>query len=243
MQPPLPLVPQPTPENRYPNCVYMKLQGVPVRSQSSTVPEVSSQIELHLTLNFNEQWEAGVGGQIKFGLRGGRLRLTLENGIISPESRPLTGSVKLAIQKSETYQEQIRLQNETSSEQGQTGTLANLPIADSSDRVSFTTCKIATKGVADNRTWAFAIDPGKEVLNGCIKNVKLATINVIAKPCCITASFEISPHDVSLTQTDFFWQKTLTKKRNAVIERAIVRHLFQQKLTPYLSRQSLQYDL
>jgi hypothetical protein len=40
------------------------------------------QIDLHLTINFDEQWESLKEGRIRFGLKGGELRLKLKNSEI-----------------------------------------------------------------------------------------------------------------------------------------------------------------
>ena len=51
--------------------------------------EPIEQIDLYLTVKFSEQWEQLNEGWIKFGLRGGQLKLTLSNGIIPPHQRQL----------------------------------------------------------------------------------------------------------------------------------------------------------
>lgn len=83
---------QPQPQNRYPDCLYLKLVVKPK-------PNVSNQVDLYLTINFNEQWENIIGGRVKLGLKGGEMRLKLINSTMPYELRELTGSLMLTVQK------------------------------------------------------------------------------------------------------------------------------------------------
>lgn len=78
--------PQPQHENRYPDCLYMELQAIPVNSD---------QIDLPVTMHFNEQWEALGTVRVKFGVKGGQLKLKLKNGEIPDDSRELDGQIEL----------------------------------------------------------------------------------------------------------------------------------------------------
>ena len=66
-------------QNKYPNCLSMKLEAIPVQSGSTDTHE----LDLYLTLEFNEQWESFLNGRIKFGLTGGKLELKQEGGEFS----------------------------------------------------------------------------------------------------------------------------------------------------------------
>ena len=66
-------------QNKYPNCLSMKLEAIPLQSPSTDTHE----LDLYLTLEFNEQWESFLGGRIKFGLTGGELELKQEGGEFS----------------------------------------------------------------------------------------------------------------------------------------------------------------
>jgi uncharacterized protein YjbI with pentapeptide repeats len=75
-------------ENKYPDCLWMNLEAIPIQSGSTD----RQQLDLYLTLQFNEQWEPLLDGRFKFGLKGGELKLKLENGEISSPSRQLNAS-------------------------------------------------------------------------------------------------------------------------------------------------------
>src|SRR4028119_454610 len=69
-------------ENKFPDCLYMQLEGILVESE---------QIDLPITIEFNEQWESVEGGRVKFALKGGTLKLNLENAHIPQNLCNLTG--------------------------------------------------------------------------------------------------------------------------------------------------------
>jgi hypothetical protein len=82
----LPAMSQVHHENKFPDCLYMQLEGILVESE---------QIDLPITIEFNEQWESVEGGRVKFGLKGGTLKLNLENGHIPQNLCNLTGLKEL----------------------------------------------------------------------------------------------------------------------------------------------------
>lgn len=66
-------------DNPYPNCVFLTLD-----TTSQTIEET---IPLALTLRFNEQDESLLDGHLKFGVKGGKFSLTVEQGkIIEPQT-------------------------------------------------------------------------------------------------------------------------------------------------------------
>ncbi|MEM8778066.1 MAG: pentapeptide repeat-containing protein, partial [Cyanobacteria bacterium P01_G01_bin.49] len=63
----------------YPSCVSLKFAG-------EIAQKTTRQFPLTLTLNLNEQDKSLLDGDVKFGLKGGKLTLTVENGnIIAPQ--------------------------------------------------------------------------------------------------------------------------------------------------------------
>ena len=63
-------------QNRYPDCLSMELKAIPLQSNLTD----TGQVDLYLTVSFNEQWIDLLNGRVKFGLKGGELELGLENG-------------------------------------------------------------------------------------------------------------------------------------------------------------------
>jgi len=258
MQQPLPTPPQPQPENKCPDCLYMELEGILLQpepqgrgisklfqpKQKSSEPD---QIDLHLTINFNEQWEPLRGGRVKFGLKGGELRLKLENSKIPYESRELAGKLELSVQKERQQQEASEKQSgiEASLVESKPGVKANVgskETAGTTDKFQFTDCQITTKGSEENPAWVFEVETGEPVLKGLLKNEKLGTLDVKTKPCRVEATFEVSKRDVHLTDGEGLYPPDISRNKRAIIERTIALHLLKSKLEPYLSRVVLQYD-
>lgn len=245
---------QPEPENKCLGCLFMKLEAIPVQSepQGSIQRQPNStaiqQVNLHLTLLFNEQRELLIGGRIKFGLKGGKLKLKLENGEIPRESSKLAGLIEFSIQKPSQSPQGSENQSDTTKTSftgSQRVTTVNSGINQTKGRtenLQFSVCQVTINGSQENPTWIFEVEKGEPVLKGLLNNVLLATLNVTEKPYCVEATFEVSPQDVCVTEAEGLWSRNISKKRSAVIERAIARRFLERKLKPYLSRHKLRYD-
>lgn len=260
MQPFFHTTPQPEPENKFPDCLYIKLEGNPVQPESQDSFEFwktsiqRHQINLYLTINFNEQWQTLKEGRIKFGLKGGELRVKLENGEIPYESRQLAGSFELSIpeprQETEASNDRKDLEVRaiaTNPSLNGSEPKAQTKVAIESRSsitapVPITACHITTKVSEEHPTWVFEEEMGKPVLKGLLNKAKLATLNVHALPCRVEATFEVSKRDVCLTDAEGLWPKDLSRNKRAVLDRLIIQRLLEPKLKPYLSRAKLDYD-
>lgn len=88
-------------ENKYPECVSFQLQAIPVQSGK----EETQQLDLYLRVNFQEHWEPLANGSVKLGLKGGELRLHLENAEFTLASEELSGSWVLATEEETLHEE------------------------------------------------------------------------------------------------------------------------------------------
>jgi hypothetical protein len=231
----------------------MKLEGIPVHPEKQDSFNLrlnlaaTDQINLYVTLQFNEQQESLFAGRIKFGLTGGQLRLKLENAEIPLECRKLDGSVQLCFtdEKQQQRGSENQTEVEAASVESQPRGKANVGTKKTQERTGkfqCTSCQITTKGSEENPVWVFELETGKPILKGLLENVKLGTLKVMRKPCRVEVTFEVLPRDVYLTEVEGLLPKNISKKRRAVLERAIARCLVEQKFKPYLSRQELRYD-
>ncbi len=252
--------PQPEPENNYPDCLYIQLEGILVQPESLDGFEFwqtstdTQQIDLRLTIKFNEQWESLGEGRIKFGLKGGHLCVRLENSEIPYDSRELAGSIRLSLpqerEKSDHSQEPkgikfLALGINSSLNGKKTKTQANVgkkPTQSRTHQVPVSVCHVTTKVSEENPTWVFEEEMGQSVLKGLLEKVKLATLNVINLPCRVEATFEVCKRDVCLTDAEGLWPPNLTRNKRAVLTRLIVQQLLEPKLKPYLSRAELHYE-
>ena len=222
----------------------MKLEAIPSQSEKQS-QSTTTQINLHLTIQFNEQQEQLLEGRIKFGLKGGKLSVKLKNGKISLSSNHLSGSYKLAIQQERQQEKSENQSVDTSLSEGKLEGKTNPTPKNTTgrtDNIQFTTCQVTMKGSEEIPVWVIGVESTESVLKGLLKNALLATINVKAKPCYVEAIFHVLPQDVCLSEAEGIWPQNISKKRRLIIERAIVRHFFKRKLMPYLSRQQLRYD-
>lgn len=254
MEKPLPTSSQLEPENKCLGCLFMKLEGILVQQElqgnlaSEQKATPAKQIQLRLTLQFREQRELLVGGHIKFGLKGGKLRIKLQNAQFPLLASEVERSFELSVQKKR--QPPAASQNPSDltpalpeNKQGVKANIAAQKPAQKTDSVQFVSCQVTVKGSQENPIWVFTVDKNESVLKGLLKNVVLTTLDITAKPCCVDATFEVSPQDVYLTEAEGLWPQHISKKRSVVIERAIARRFLEEKLKPYLSRQELRYDL
>lgn len=238
MQQSLPSIPSPKPENKCPECLFIDLQGILVQSDG---------IDLNLTINFNEQWEALKGGRVKFGLKGGELRLKLENSKSPYEFRKFTRllTVELIMGRDTTGSYKTTGSAGLSVEKEKAGVSTNFSAEEqygATDKFQFTTCQVTTKGSEENPIWDFRVKTGEPVLIGSLTNSKLATLSVTKKPCCVEATFEISKRDVYISEGEGLYPDNISRNKRAWIEREIALWLLETKLNPYMSRVRLQYD-
>jgi hypothetical protein len=216
----------------------MKLAGTAVNSD---------QIDLYLTINFNEPCKPIAGGSVAFGFKRGELTLKLENSKIPYEFRELTGSIELSLEKETQEPENSQAQSgvEPSRVQSQTGTKAGVGTEPTEVTIApfqCVACQVTTKGSQTNPAWVFEVETGETVLKGVLKKAKLATLKAIALPCYVEATFDVSLRDIYLTQVEGLWSPNLSRNQLAVLQRGIARLLLKRKLKPYLSRVELQYD-
>lgn len=234
----------------------MKLEGIVIEPEKPGIfnlklkSAATEQIKLLLNLRFNEHWEQSLGGRFKFGLKGGELSLKLKNCTISLPSGALGKSFKLAAQTlpNDKKQQQAKANQDALEEalpeikSGDQGKISQSETAKKTDNSQLISCQITTKGSEENLAWVFVLKTEEPILQGIIKNVILATINVTAKPCRVEAVFSVSAQDVYITESEGLWSENISKKRRIVIQRAIVHRLLKRKLKPYLSRQEMRYD-
>ncbi|WP_139240686.1 hypothetical protein [Geitlerinema sp. PCC 9228] len=231
------------PENRCPDCVFMKLIGEPIYSQG-----LLEKIDLKLTINFNEQWEELPAGRIKFGIRAGELRLTLENGRIPDENREWNDTFDLSISKERQTREAEKKKGSGKASAASGGelkaetTASSKNTAETTYKFQFSVAQVTMKGLGKTPGWVFEEKTGEQVLKGTISNQKLAAVAVNGKPCTIKATFEVSEHDIYVSGAEGVWPSDISRNKRAVIERLIVRNFLKSKIKPYISRQELQYE-
>lgn len=231
----------------------MKLEGRLVQPEKlgmfnlKTKLVTPDQIKLYLTLQFNEHEEQLPKSRIHFGLKGGTLKVKLENGKIDLASPGLNGSFELSRQQEQPNQESSDYQSRVtvSLRERKPDVNANLDTrhpAEKTKHSSFSQPEDSVQGSEENPTWVFVGEKDQPVLKGLLQPTLLGTLQVTAKPCRVEATFCVAPQDIYITHTEGLLPQTTGKKKEVVIEQAIARRLFKGKLRPYVSRQELRYD-
>lgn len=206
----------------------MQLEAIPVPS----VAAQTQQLDIHLSLNFNEHWEPLLGGRVKFGLQGGTLKLNLENCEIPVALRQLVGDFELSPIDSNSSTEV--LSTESQREVGDNDKAENIQETDC------TFCHVSTIGDDTKPAWIFSLKRGKPVLKGLLKSVKLGEFP--AQPLRIAAAFEVAKEDIYLTDAEGLWPHDITPNQHSVLERILTVYLA-NKLQPALSWALLSYNL
>ncbi|WP_194050909.1 hypothetical protein [Nodosilinea sp. LEGE 06152] len=222
-------------ENRCADCLFLALRVDKADTSSAW------EVPLHLTLNFNEQWENIALGRVKFGLRGGELTLTVNNGRVPYSSRFLVQDLVVSIKKGLTISSNIETQYDGEGTLSKEGIVARLSSSTkkNSSKVEVeevNSCQVSTKGSEKQPKWSFRLRSLDElVLLGLIEN-SLCYVHIEDEPCNVEARFEVSKWDVWILDAEGIWPRDISANKRAFIEREIVFHLLSSKLQPYLSR-------
>jgi hypothetical protein len=219
--------------NKYPDCLWMQLEAIPLPS----VAAETQQLDIHLSLNFNEHWEPLLGGRVKFGLKGGMLKLNLENCEIPVASRQLVGSFKLSLIEEKP---QIQTSAEVLFPENQAVVIKSAN-AETIKETDCTFCHISTIGDDTTPAWIFALERGKPVLKGLLKSANLGRFS--AKSLRIAAVFEVAKEDIYLTDAEGLWPHDITPNQHSILERILTIYLQANKLQPALCWALLSYNL
>jgi hypothetical protein len=232
------------PNNRCPDCLWMEIHSEAIQHSSFNPfsKQPSNQIELHLTIQFNEQWCKLLAGRVKFGIKGGELRLKLDNGKIPPDSRDLCGSFNLEvpIKRGRKDAKEDKASFEIGSKGGKCSD-DHKETSENVDEFEFIAFQVTTKGSDTEPAWVFEEKQGERVLKCLLKETKLATMSVTAKPCVVRAKFEVSAKDFQLTDAEGLWSN-LSPVRRTTVNEFLVRCFLKEKIQPYLSEQELRYE-
>jgi hypothetical protein len=165
----------------------MKLEGILIKSEH---------IDLPLAIEFNEQWESLPGGRVKFGLKGGTLRVKLENAQIPDNLRNLTGLKEL---KERQVTENFQLPS---------------------------MCQITTDGSEFNPAWVFEVKIDSQVLKGVLPKEKLGTLTVNNQPCYVEATFEVKPKYVHITGVEGLWSENTHPNKQIIAKIELQKYFY-----------------
>jgi len=231
-------------ENRFPDCVLMKLHCVPVEleqpEQVTTLilsPDARSTttttktISLKLTIRFAKQTINSPGGQVTFGLKRGELDLKLINGRIPLEKMGLVATFELELEVEE-QQEQGR---EAEANIAVAGGVKTKDASKSTIKTKSTRSRVAHRGTEENPIWEFSMAP---TLSGRLAEQPLGTIELNGLPCSVEATFSVrSQSDIELFDVaGLLKAKNLSRNKTAWATREFFLRFIAPKLQPHISR-------
>ena len=167
-------------DNKCPECLHLEISGEPVASESKGVVSLFKKSEpkafsLSVRINFNQQWLDFSFGRVKFGLRGGELRLKLENGQMPSELRNealkkiLARELEIERQLGGEQESKSQLEGSITSDLSKTslkGVREQRRKESRGDKFQLKIAQISHKGANNQPVWVFENRTGEPVLLG-----------------------------------------------------------------------------
>jgi hypothetical protein len=242
-------------DNKCPECLHLEISGEPVASESKgpfslfkkSEPEAFS---LSVRINFNQQWLVFSFGRVKFGLRGGELRLKLENGQMPSELR--NEALKKILARELEIERQLGGEQESKSQLEGTVT-PDLPKASlkgvreqrqkesQGDKFQLKIAQISHKGANNQPVWVFENRTGEPVLIGELAD-SLGKMLIAGVPWSVEATFTHEMRQVVITGLENLFKDDISGHKLNVFELALAKLFLKHKTQPYLSRQVLRYE-
>jgi hypothetical protein len=228
-------------ENRWSDCVLMKLHSAPVESEEASsrllLPEVRAgratkrEISLNLTIRFYKQSIQVPGGRVEFGLKQGKLELNLTNGKIPLEKMGLTVTFEVEVEVEEQ-------QEEGRESEGAISLAGSFKIKDAHKSTTKTTSKhhqVVNYGTEAAPIWEFQMKP---FLRGQLTKTLLGIVEVTEEPCQVNARFTApSQRDLELLDVSgIISVKHLSRNKTAWATREFFLRFVHPRLYPYLSQ-------
>ncbi|MCA2642570.1 MULTISPECIES: hypothetical protein [unclassified Microcystis] len=242
-------------DNKCPECLHLEISGEPVASESKgpfslfkkSEPEAFS---LSVRINFNEQWLVFSFGRVKFGLRGGELRLKLENGQMPSELRNEALKKILAreleIERQSGGEQESKSQVEASvtpdlSKASLKGVGEQRQKKSQVDKFQLKIAQISHKGANNQPVWVFENRTGEPVLIGELAD-SLGKMLIAGVPWSVEATFTPEMRQVVITGLENLFKDDISGHKLNVFELAVAKLFLKHKTQPYLSRQVLRYE-
>lgn len=242
-------------DNKCPECLHLEISGEPVASESKGVfprfkksePEAFS---LSVRINFNEQWLDFRFGRVKFGLRGGELRLKLENGQMPSELRNealkkiLARELEIERQLGGEQESKFQLEGTVTpdlSKASLKGVREQRQKESQGDKFQLKIAQISHKGANNQPVWVFENRTGEPVLIGELAD-SLGKMLIAGVPWSVEATFTHEMRQVVITGLENLFKDDISGHKLNVFELAVAKLFLKHKTQPYLSRQVLRYE-
>ncbi|NCR52856.1 MAG: hypothetical protein GPJ10_05310 [Microcystis aeruginosa L211-07] len=242
-------------DNKCPECLHLEILGEPLALESKGVFSRFNKSEpeafaLSVRINFNQQWLDFSFGRVKFGLRGGELRLKLENGQMPSELR--NEALKKILARELEIERQLGGEQESKFQLEGTVT-PDLPKASlkgareqrekesQGDKFQLKIAQISHKGANNQPVWVFENRTGEPVLIGELAD-SLGKMLIAGVPWSVEATFTPEMRQVVITGLENLFKDDISGHKLNVFELAVAKLFLKHKTQPYLSRQVLRYE-
>ena len=242
-------------DNKCPECLHLEISGEPVAPESKGVfsrfkksePEAFS---LSVRLNFNQQWLDFRFGRVKFGLRGGELRLKLENGQMPSELRNealkkiLARELEIERQLGGEQESKFQLEGTVTpdlSKASLKGAREQREKESQGDKFQLKIAQISHKGANNQPVWVFENRTGEPVLIGELAD-SLGKMLIAGVPWSVEATFTHEMRQVVIMGLENLFKDDISGHKLNVFELAVAKLFLKHKTQPYLSRQVLRYE-
>ena len=242
-------------DNKCPECLHLEILGEPLAPESKGVfsllkksdPEAFS---LSVRIIFNQQWLDFRFGRVKFGLRGGELRLKLENGQMPSELR--NEALKKILARELEIERQLGGEQESKSQlEGSAtpdlwkaslkGVREQRRKESQGDKFQLKIAQISHKGADNQPVWVFENRTGEPVLIGELAD-SLGKMLIAGVPWSVEATFTHEMRQVVITGLENLFKDDISGHKLNVFELAVAKLFLKHKTQPYLSRQVLRYE-
>jgi hypothetical protein len=242
-------------DNKCPECLHLEISGEPVAPESKGLFSLFKKSEpeafsLSVRIIFNQQWLDFSFGRVKFGLRGGELRLKLENGQMPSELR--NEALKKILARELEIERQLGGEQESKSQLEGSITpdlsKANLKGVrekrqkeSQGDKFQLKIAQISHKGANNQPVWVFENRTGEPVLIGELAD-SLGKMLIAGVPWSVEATFTHEMRQVVITGLENLFKDDISGHKLNVFELALAKLFLKHKTQPYLSRQVLRYE-
>lgn len=242
-------------DNKCPECLHLEISGEPVAPESKGLFSLLKKSEpeafsLSVRIIFNQQWLDFRFGRVKFGLRGGELRLKLENGQMPSELR--NEALKKILARELEIERQLGGEQESKSQLEGTVTpdLSKASLKgvreqrrkeSQGDKFQLKIAQISHKGADNQPVWVFENRTGEPVLIGELAD-SLGKMLIAGVPWSVEATFTPEMRQVVITGLENLFKDDISGHKLNVFELAVAKLFLKHKTQPYLSRQVLRYE-
>ena len=242
-------------DNKCPECLHLEISGEPVAPESKGLFSLLKKSDpeafaLSVRIIFNQQWLDFRFGRVKFGLRGGELRLKLENGQMPSELRNealkkiLARELEIERQLGGEQESKFQLEGTVTpdlSKASLKGVREQRRKESQGDKFQLKIAQISHKGANNQPVWVFENRTGEPVLIGELAD-SLGKMLIAGVPWSVEATFTHEMRQVVITGLENLFKDDISGHKLNVFELAVAKLFLKHKTQPYLSRQVLRYE-